>query len=52
MNLDTGEIKIPPEFEVTVKNTLQGPQYSGWTTPLFTTIDGKIYHTGINKVEF
>jgi hypothetical protein len=51
-NLDTGAILKSPIFEVTVRNTDQGQQYQGWTIPLYSTINGTIYHTEITKLEF
>ncbi len=53
MNLDTGEIRQSPAFEVTATETDGGQQYTGWTVPLYEdVIKGRIYHREITQQEF
>jgi hypothetical protein len=52
MNLDTGAIKQSPAVEVIGTDADGGLQYTGWTVPLYETIDGKIYHREITEHEF
>lgn len=51
-NLDTGQIRKSPKFEVTLKKTAEGEQYNGWTVPVYDVINGTVYHQTITERDF
>jgi hypothetical protein len=53
LNLDTGSIHRTDEFAVTAKKRPEGGvDYMGWTVPLYTTLEGNVYHDEITTAEF
>ena len=51
-NLDTGQIRKSPKFEVALRKTSDGEKYLGWSIPLYDVINGTIYHETITKRDF
>jgi hypothetical protein len=53
LNLDTGSIHRTDEFAVIAKKRPEGGvDYTGWTVPLYTTLEGSVYHDEITAAEF